>query len=112
MAALLALCCSLAQAGHHLNGTWKFNVTLGDGQGGVATIELTAQPDGTLAGSYSGAAGEAPVTGSVEGTSVRFSFDSPAAGTVTYDGTYDQGVLSGSCNYGLAGAGTFSGTRE
>jgi hypothetical protein len=100
-----------ALADHHLNGTWKLNVTLGDGLGGVATFELLEAADGTLSGSYSGAAGAAPVQGEVSGSAVTFSFESPAAGTVSYDGTFHDGRLSGTCDYGLAGKGTFEGAR-
>jgi len=108
----MLLLAPLALAGHHLNGTWKLDVVLGDGPGGTATIELAEGADGKLTGHYSGAAGTAPVMGAVEGSDVQFSFDSPAAGMVTYQGSYADGRLSGTCDYGMAGKGTFEGGKS
>ena len=107
---LLILCAPLALAGHHLNGTWKLDVMLGDGQGGTATFELTEAAGGILSGTYSGAAGNSQITGTVDGATVKFSFDS-AAGNVTYEGTYADGTLSGTCDYGMVGKGTFTGSK-
>ena len=109
---LLCLLSPLALAGHHLNGTWQLDVTLGDGQTGTATFELTEAAGGMLSGTYTGQAGSAPVTGSVNGTDVTFSFDSPAAGKVTYQGSYADGRLSGTCDYGMAGKGNFEGGKS
>lgn len=112
LCALLILLAPIALAAHHLNGTWKLDVSLADAQGGTATFELTEGEGGVLTGTYSGAAGSAEVTGSVNGADVEFSFDSPAVGKVTYQGTFADGKLSGTCDYGMAGKGTFSGTKE
>jgi len=109
---LLILFAPLALAGHHLNGTWKLDVTLGDGPAGTATFELTEEAGGVLTGTYSGAAGAAEVSGTVNGADVEFSFDSTAAGKVTYKGTFADGRLSGTCDYGMAGKGTFDGGKS
>jgi polyisoprenoid-binding protein YceI len=109
---LLALLAPAAFADHHLNGTWKLDVALADAQGGTATFELMEEEGGVLTGTYSGAAGSAPVTGTVNGADVEFSFDSSAVGKVTYQGTFADGKLSGTCDYGMAGKGTFSGSKE
>lgn len=109
-AALLTLFAASALAGHHLNGTWKLDVVLGDAQGGVATFELMEEAGGKLTGTYSGQAGSAELTGTVNGADVTFSFDS-MAGKVTYTGTYADGDLSGTCDYGMVGKGTFSGGK-
>ena len=101
-----------ASAGHHLNGTWKLNVTLADGIGGTATFVLEEHEGGKLTGTYSGQAGEADISGSVDGAMVEFSFDSAAAGKVSFSGTYAEGRLSGVCDYGLAGKGTFDGGKS
>ena len=109
--ALLIGLAPLALAGHHLNGTWKLDVTLGDGQGGTATFDLTEAAGGVLSGTYSGAAGNSPVSGTVDGAAVEWSFDS-AAGKVTYEGTFADGKLTGTCDYGMVGKGTFSGGKS
>lgn len=108
----LVLLAPLAAAGHHLNGTWKLDVILGDGTGGTATFNLSEEAGGVLTGTYAGQAGEATVSGMVKGAEVEFSFDSPAAGKVTYKGTYADGRLSGTCDYGMAGKGTFDGGKS
>ena len=102
---------SLAFAGHHLNGTWKLDVTIAGQAPGTATFELTEGEGGALTGTYVGAAGSADVTGMVSGADVEFSFDSQA-GKVTYQGSYADGKLSGTCSYGMVGDGTFSGGKS
>ena len=111
LAGALWLLATQAMAAHHLNGTWKLDVILGDAQGGTATIELTETSAGVLEGTYSGAVGSnLPVKGTVDGTHVVFGFDS-SIGTVTFDGTYADGKLSGTADYAMGGKGTFSGGK-
>jgi hypothetical protein len=102
---------SMAFAGHHLNGTWKLNVSIAGQAPGTATFELTEGEGGELTGTYAGAAGSANVTGMVSGADVEFSFDSQA-GKVTYKGSYADGKLSGTCSYGMIGDGTFEGGKS
>ncbi len=99
-----------ALAKHHVNGTWTLTVDLG-GQGGEATFELEEKEDGKLTGTYSGAAGEADVSGTVKGNEVEFSFDSQF-GEVSYKGTVDGDTMSGTCSYGDVGEGTFEGSKK
>jgi hypothetical protein len=110
---LLGLCfvAVMANAGHHLNGTWKLNVTLSGQQGGTATFELVEGAGGVLSGTYSGAAGTADIAGTVDGANVEFSFDSQA-GKVTYIGSVTAGRFAGTCSYGMIGDGTFEGEKE
>lgn len=111
LAVTVWLLAAQALAGHHLNGTWKLSVVLGDAQGGTATIVLNETGGGALEGTYTGAVGtDVPVTGTVDGTHVVFGFDS-TIGTVTFDGTYADGQLSGAADYGMGGKGTFSGGK-
>lgn len=107
----LVLLAPLAIAGHHVNGTWSMDVDLGGQQGGTATFELEEGEGGTLTGTYSGALGNAAVSGTVNGMEVEFSFDSQA-GKVTYKGTVSGNSMQGSCNYGMVGEGTFEGTKS
>ena len=97
-------------AKHHVNGTWTLTVDLG-GQGGEATFELEEKKEGKLSGTYSGAAGEAEVSGTVSGNEVEFTFDSQF-GSVTYKGTVDGDKMSGTCSYGDIGEGTFEGSKK
>lgn len=111
MALLLLLLPVSAFAAHHVNGTWTLEVTLGDGQGGSATLTLEEGEGGKLTGKYSGALGEVDVTGTVDGNDVVVSFESQA-GTVTYKGTVDGNTMEGTCAYGQLGDGTFKGTKK
>ncbi len=111
IAAAFWLLAAQSFAAHHLNGTWKLDVTLSDAQGGTATIVLNETANGILEGSYTGAVGSnLPVSGTVDGAHVMFAFDS-SIGKVTFDGTYADGKLSGTADYGMGGKGTFSGGK-
>jgi len=107
----LILLTPVAIAGHHLNGTWKLNVTLPGQPAGTATFELTESEGGALSGTYTGAAGTAAITGTVQGAIIVFSFDSQI-GKVTYKGTYTDGKLAGKCTYGDLGECTFEGGKS
>ncbi len=109
--ALFCLITQLAFAGHHLNGTWSLNVTLGGQQGGTAKIELVEGEGGALTGKYTGALGNESLTGTVKGSAVEFSFDSQA-GKITYKGTVTGNKMAGNCSYGMAGEGTFEGMKS
>ena len=97
-------------ASHHVNGTWVLTVDLG-GQGGDATFELEEKEEGKLTGTYSGALGQADVSGTVNGSEVELSFDSDA-GKVTYKGTVEGDTMEGTCTYGQLGEGTFKGSKK
>ncbi len=111
LTALFLLVTPLAFAGHHLNGTWSLDVTLGGQQGGTVAIELMEGDGGVLTGKYTGALGTESVTGTVNGADVEFSFDSQA-GKITYKGTVSGNKMEGSCTYGQLGDGTFAGMKS
>ncbi len=114
LALVLVLGLSIAgsvSAAHHLNGSWNVTVTLGDGQGGSATLALEEQEGGKLTGTYTGALGEEEVEGTVDGAEVVVSFDSQA-GKVTYKGTFADGKITGTCTYGQLGEGTFEAVKK
>ena len=92
-----------------VSGKWVLSVDLG-GQGGDATFELKEE-DGKITGTYSGAVGQAEVTGTVGGDQVEFAFDSDA-GKVSYKGKVGGDSMEGTCSYGQLGEGTFKGTRS
>jgi hypothetical protein len=109
--ALLTITALAAGADHHVNGKWSLEVTLGDGQGGQATLDLKEESAGKLTGTYTGALGTVAVTGTVEGDQVEISFDSEA-GKIAYSGKVSGDAMEGTCSYGQLGQGTFKGKRE
>ena len=108
LAAVLLL--SLAAYAANISGTWNAKVDLG-GQGGSPTFVLK-QDGEKLTGTYSGALGDAPLTGAVKGDKVTFDFDAQGAavhyeGTVNTDGT----EMKGTCDYGGQASGTFTAKK-
>lgn len=93
-----------------VTGTWNAQVDLG-GQSGAPTFVLK-QDGEKLTGTYSGALGDAPVTGTIKGDKVSFNFDAQGAavhyeGTVNADGT----EMKGTCDYGGQASGTFTAKK-
>jgi hypothetical protein len=101
--------CALALAAADISGTWSASVQL-DAGSGTATFVLKQSGD-TLSGSYSGALGEAKVTGSVKGDEVEWSFETEDAGKVVYKGKLDGGKIKGTAEYGQLGKGSFSAEK-
>ena len=97
------------RTGGGITGKWVVSVHLGD-QGGEATFELEQGRRGVVMGTYSGALGEAEISGRARGPNVEFSFESPI-GTVTYTGRMTGIVIEGTCVYGELGEGTFAGEK-
>lgn len=93
-----------------ISGKWSFEVVL-DAGSGSPTFEFT-QTGETLAGMYHGQFGDAKVAGTVKGNKVDFTFGG-AAGTVTYSGTLESDKkMKGTVDYGEAGKGTFTATKN
>jgi hypothetical protein len=93
-----------------VSGKWTLNVVL-DAGSGSPTFEF-AQKGEALTGKYMGQFGEAELKGTVKGDKIEFTF-SGQAGTVKYSGTVDGPTkMHGTCEYGEAGAGTFTGTKN
>ena len=85
----LALLLTVAAiADHHVNGKWVLDVKLGDGQGGQATLDLKEEA-GKLTGTYSGALGSLPLTGTVNAAA----FPTANQGTLVPDGTLTNATL-------------------
>jgi hypothetical protein len=93
-----------------LTGTWNVTVELPNIQ---ATPTVVLKQDGEkLSGEYVSAQyGKFPITGTVKGADVSFSFAMNVEGNalnVTYTGTADKdGALKGSVAYGDMMSGTF-----
>lgn len=94
----------------NVTGTWDATVDLG-GQGGTPTFVLK-QDGEKLTGTYSGALGEAPVTGTVKGDKITFDFDVQGA-AIHYEGTLnaDATEMKGTCDYGGQASGTFTAKK-
>jgi hypothetical protein len=93
-----------------ISGKWTFQVVL-DAGGGSPTFEFT-QTGEKLTGMYHGQLGDAKLTGTVKGDKVEFTFGGDA-GTVKYSGTLEgDKKMKGTCEYGEAGAGTFTATKN
>lgn len=101
---------SLAAYAASVSGTWDAKVDLG-GQGGTPTFVLK-QDGEKLTGTYSGALGEAPLTGTVKGSTVTFDFDVQGA-KVHYEGKLnaDGTEMEGTCDYGGQASGTFTAKK-
>ena len=94
-----------------LSGTWSAAVNL-DAGSGTATFVLKQSGD-QLTGTYSGALGEAKVTGTVKGDTVEWGFEHAEAGKVKYSGTIKSaGRIEGSVEYGQLGKGTFVAEKK
>jgi len=94
-----------------LSGTWMAAVVL-DAGSGTATFNFQQTGD-TISGTYSGAVGEAKVTGTVKGNDVEWSFDSGQAGKVVYKGKIEgASKITGTCEYGQLGKGTFTAEKK
>lgn len=93
-----------------VSGTWSAAVTL-DAGNGTATFTFKQSGD-TLSGTYSGAVGEAKVTGTVKGNDLEWTFEGGDAGKVVYKGTLEGGKIKGTCEYGALGKGTFVAEKK
>jgi|SRR5579871_2678715 len=103
--------CGLIALAADISGTWDASVVL-DAGSGTATFVLK-QSGETLTGTYSGALGEAKVTGSVKGADVEWSFDTEDAGKVIYKGKLEgDGKIKGAVEYGQLGKGSFAAEKK
>ena len=102
-------------AAKSLTGTWSVSVELPNM---TANPTVVLKQDGEkLTGEYTSAQyGKFPITGTVKGDDVNFSFPMNVEGTglnVTYAGKVDKdGNLAGSVTYGDMMSGTFSASRK
>jgi len=110
--AMLILAAGLAMAAD-ISGTWNVTIEI---QGNTGTPTFVLKQDGEkLTGTYSGMLGEAPITGTIKGDQVEWSFDvksDQVSGKVTYRGTVSGAKMSGKASFGDLGEGTWTGTKK
>ena len=93
-----------------VSGKWNARVDLG-GQGGTPTFILK-QDGEKLSGKYTGALGDADLTGTVKGNAITFDFD-VQGNKIHYEGKVsdDGKTMEGTCDYGGQASGTFKATK-
>jgi hypothetical protein len=106
---ILVLAATAVFALASISGTWNAKVDLG-GQGGSPTFILK-QDGEKLTGTYSGALGDAPLTGTVKGDKVTFDFNIQD-NKIHYEGTVNAegNHMEGTCDYAGQASGTFTAT--
>ena len=97
---------------YSVTGEWDFTV---ETQAGPGNPHFSLKQDGTtLSGTYKGALGEAPITGTVSGNEVTIKFKASAQGAdldVTYQGTVEGDTMKGKLSLGDFGDGTFTAKK-
>lgn len=113
--AFLLVACALVGAANaaeqeaSMTGKWNVVTQLPIGPGNPS-FDIT-QDGNQLTGTYTGALGEATLTGSIEGNAFKFSFTA-ANVDCEYVGTLAGNEISGTMSLKGLGDGTFKGTRS
>jgi len=97
----------------NVSGAWVFEVETDAGSS--SPIVAFKQEGETLTGQFNGAFGEAPLTGTVKGKEIRFSFKVSAQGTevtVSYVGTIEKNSMKGSVQIGTQDSGAWTAKRQ
>src|SRR5579872_4336961 len=105
-AALIAAALSCAALAADISGAWEFAVETSQGSGSPS---FEFKQDGEkLTGTYTGMFGKAPISGTVKGDDVEFTFQVPNLdGKVRYKGKIESPTaMKGEVEYGEAGNGT------
>lgn len=100
-----------AQAGD-VTGTWDFEVETPQGSG--TPVIVFKQEGEKLTGQYKGALGEAPLSGTVKGNQIEFSFkvSGQLEGTITYRGTIEGETMKGTAKLEGLGEATWKAKRR
>jgi hypothetical protein len=108
---LLLACATVLAA--DVTGSWNASVETDAGSG---TPKFMFKQSGeTLTGTYSGQLGDAPLSGTVKGDDIEFSFKaSPQGETVLckYKGKIAGSQIKGTVELGGLGSGTFTATKQ
>ncbi|HLH19966.1 MAG TPA: hypothetical protein VKX45_22260 [Bryobacteraceae bacterium] len=104
----------LAAFGADISGKWDFHVET-DAGAGDPTFEFH-QDGEKLTGTYAGTFGTAPLTGTVKGDDIEFSFEVTVLdqkGTIVYKGKIGaDGKMKGEVELTGLGKGTWTGQRH
>lgn len=92
-----------------MTGTWHLEVETPVGSG---TPQFALEQDGNqLSGTYKGAFGQAPVSGTLEGNKFELRFESMGA-TMVYEGVVEGDTIKGKVDLGGRAEGTFTGEKK
>jgi hypothetical protein len=110
---MLFLMAAVAAPAADVTGNWEATVETDAGSGSPKfTFKQTGE---TLTGTYSGQLGEAPLTGTVKGSDIEFSFKASPQGetvTVKYKGKITgEKQMKGTVDLGGMATGTFTATK-
>jgi hypothetical protein len=110
MLPLLALACAALAA--DISGSWEFAVETSQGSGNPTFV--FKQDGQKLSGTYTGMFGTAPVSGTVKGDDVEFTFETSGVdGKIRYKGKLEGAArIKGDVEYGDMGKGTFTGKKK
>jgi hypothetical protein len=110
MLAVFALACAALAA--DISGSWEFAVETSAGSGSP-TFEFK-QDGEKLSGTYSGMFGTAPISGTVKGDDVEFTFEASGVnGKIRYKGKLEGAArIKGDVEFGDMGKGTFTGKKK
>ncbi len=110
VAPLLVLACAALAA--DISGSWEFAVETSQGSGNP-TFEFNQNGE-KLSGKYSGMFGTAPISGTVKGDEVDFTFEvSGVDGKIRYKGKLEGAAsIKGEVEFGDLGKGTFTGKKK
>jgi hypothetical protein len=94
----------------NVEGKWYFTVVTPQGSGNpVVTFKQAGEK---LTGHYAGSIGEAPLTGTIKGNDLEFSFvTDPKKGPAIYKGKVDGNKVAGDVDFAGVAKGTFTGEK-
>jgi len=94
-----------------VTGAWQFSLVTPTTKGSPS-FEFKQEGE-SLSGTYSGKFGKAPISGTVKGDEVEFSFQAPnATGKFHYKGTIEGGSMKGDFELEGSEKGTFTATKK
>ena len=112
LAAVAFMSAAVMAADTNVTGKWTMTV---NSQAGTGNPVFDLKQDGAkVTGTYKGALGEAPVTGTVSGSDLTLNIKISAQGqelAVTYTGKVEGDSVSGKVTLGEMGEGTFTGKK-
>lgn len=103
---------TIVAGSNDVTGEWEFQVETAQGSGSPT---FTFKQEGEkLTGHYKGLFGESPLTGTVKGNQIEFSFkvSGQLEGTVTYTGTIDGATMKGKAQFAELGEAAWTAKRK